>query len=379
MSVDVLTWAPDRPRFCAPPEGSEAGERAFNLWRGFRPLTPPANWQEWAALFDRHVEFLVPIEAERARFLQWLGHAVQHPGTLPHTAYLMVTEKTGVGRNWLASVLARVLRGYVAAGVSIADVLDGKFNGRLSRKLLAIVDETREGMSERRYQRGEALKRLVTEEFRHINPKYGVQSVEYNSCRWLMFSNHFDALPFDNNDRRIVVIENPGERAAPDYYSYIYGLVDNPAFIASVRRRLETINFAGFNPGEHAPMSAAKAKALNSMTSDADQACRAFAEAWPGDLAGNRHIRQYITAVFGEDAEPRGKGLAHAASRAGMIPTSRVVKIFGQNDRITIVRNLSPEAVEKMDPAIIAKIVNDASARFTLDAGNARNASNGVL
>jgi hypothetical protein len=90
----------------------------------------------------------------------------------------------------MASIIVRALRGHVAAGISLPDILDGGFTGRLSRKLLAIVDEAREGSGERRYQREQHMRRLITEEHRHINPKYGIESIEKNCCRWLMFSNH---------------------------------------------------------------------------------------------------------------------------------------------------------------------------------------------
>ena len=60
-------------------------------------------------------------------------------------SYLMTTPMTGIGRNWLSSVLVRVLRGHVAAGVSLPELLNGGFTGRLSQKLLAVVDEAKEG------------------------------------------------------------------------------------------------------------------------------------------------------------------------------------------------------------------------------------------
>ena len=118
----------------------------------------------------------------------------------------------------MASVIVRALRGHVAAGVSLPELLDGGFTGRLSKKLLAIVDEAKEGSGNLRYQRAEKMKRLITEAHRYINPKYGVDSVEKNCCRWLMFSNHRDAIPFDNKDRRIVVIENPTIRRPSEHY-----------------------------------------------------------------------------------------------------------------------------------------------------------------
>ena len=102
----------------------------------------------------------------------------------------MITPVTGIGRNLLASILVRALRGFVAAGVSLPELLDGGFTGRLSKKLLVIVDEAREGSGERRYERATRLTSAQTEEHRHVNHKYGYQSVEKNCGRWLMFSNH---------------------------------------------------------------------------------------------------------------------------------------------------------------------------------------------
>jgi primase-polymerase (primpol)-like protein len=64
----------------------------------------PEDWQERVTPFLEHVEFLVPNEGERERFLQWLAHIVRVPEVLPHTSYLMITPKTGVGRNLLASI-----------------------------------------------------------------------------------------------------------------------------------------------------------------------------------------------------------------------------------------------------------------------------------
>lgn len=92
----------------------EHGNRAFNTWRPFSAPVVPIDWQRRVEPFLQHVAYLVPIEAERVRFLQWLAHIVQRPWELPHTCYLIVAENTGIGRNTLASITVRVLRGRVA-------------------------------------------------------------------------------------------------------------------------------------------------------------------------------------------------------------------------------------------------------------------------
>jgi hypothetical protein len=329
VTVQVLAWVPGAPQICHSPEEQKI---AFNTWRGLSPMAYPEDWQERVKPFLEHVEFLVPIKEERERFLQWLAHIVQRPEVLPHTCYLMTTPTTGVGRNLLASIIVRVLRGYVAAGISLPELLDGGFTGRLSKKLMAIVDEAKEGSGERRYQRGERFKSIVNEEYRHINPKYGHQSVEKNCCRWLLFSNHHDAIPFDNSDRRVNVVANPKERKKDAaYYERLYGLLNDNAFIGSVRRWLETLDISSFRPGEHAPMNEAKERALNEMLTETERAVFEFKEECKTDLMSRYRIRCHATEKG--QLHVNDTHLTHAIRRAGMTNTGRRVWTKRKDDK----------------------------------------------
>lgn len=360
-TADVLAWAPGEPEFCRSPERQQAGDRAFNLWTAPTLMTPPDDWQARVQPFLQHIAYLVPIEAERIRFTQWLAHIFQRPGELPHTCYLMFTPKTGTGRGTLASILTRALRGYVAANVS-ADTLFGNFNGRLSMKLLATVDEVREGNSRERYTKAEQLKSKVTEEHRHLNPKYGAQSVEKNCCRWLMFSNHPDALPFDNSDRRIIVIENPTECANADWYARLHDDMNDPAFIASVQHYLATLDLSRFNPHEHAPMNAAKAKALASLTTDVERAVRQFADEWPGDFAALSDLHRFV----GEGATSSAV-LRHEAERAGMV-TGKRITIDAVKETVLIVRGSlgRDDVADRSHNVALAGAITGARAAFRL-------------
>ena len=84
---------------------------------------------------------------DATRFLDWLAHIEQRPGELPHHGWLHISPEHGTGRNWLASVIARLWKGYVAPNFDLSGMLRTGFNGALSRKLIAIVDEIREGGS----------------------------------------------------------------------------------------------------------------------------------------------------------------------------------------------------------------------------------------
>ncbi|MER9258998.1 DUF5906 domain-containing protein [Mesorhizobium sp. M0619] len=356
-SVDVVTWQPGQPEICRALETTGSGQTAYNLWTPPRFSEPPSNWEDWAKPFVDHVTYLVPIDAERYRFLQWLAHIAQKPGELPHTHYLFIATTTGIGRGTLASMLVRALRGYVAANADVGMLLNKSFNGRLSQKLLATVDEIREGGGQR-YQQQENFKSAVVEEERAINPKFGRQYVERNCCRWLLFSNHLDALPFDNGDRRVIVIENPTVPAVPAWFEYLHSIMNHPAFIASVQHYLATLDTSTFKPGERAPMNAAKAKAIAAMESAADRAARQFAAAWPGDFATTDDLRDFV----GDDLPKHSGAMRHIIERAGMKVADKKRWINFKSRTILIVRGQLDR--QELDNAAVTDVITKAQTAF---------------
>ncbi|MEL7546822.1 MAG: DUF5906 domain-containing protein [Pseudomonadota bacterium] len=347
ISVDTLTWHPGGPEFCPAPDLPNA--TAYNIWSGIRPMTPPEDWQERCKPFLDHLVYLIPDQTERNRFLQWLAHIIQEPGELPHTCYLMYTETQGIGRNWIGAVLSEVIKGYVALGIPLDKILDNDFNGSIAQKLLAIVDEVREGNSQQKYKRGEALKRVITENYRLINPKYEGERIELNCCRWLLLSNHADALPFEQNDRRIIVIKNPDTPKDQSYFANLYAKAKQPKFIASVYELLRTYDISTFNAGDRALMNEAKLEALHSMASETDKLVKEFAEEWPGDICGRRDIKRYVANELGP-VDINEAALTHAIRRAGLISTGVRVNRGSSKDRVIIVRNVTVEAVKNAIP-----------------------------
>ena len=331
--VEVLAWVPGAAQICRPPEGPGP---AFNMWRGFSPMAYPEDWQTRVEPFLEHIDYLAPIAAEQEHFLQWLAHIFQVPEVLPHTSYLMITPVTGIGRNLLASILVRALRGFVAAGVSLPEMLDKGYTGRISQKLLIIVDEAREGSGERRYDRAERFKQIQTEEHRHVNPKYGHQSVEKNCARWLMFSNKDDAIPFDNSDRRIRAVANPTIRKPDLYYDRLYGLLNDNAFIGSVRHWAETKGITAFRPGEHAPMNQIKERILYEMMSETKRAVAEFKEDCRAELTSRDAIRAYVSKAITKDyrltANVNDTHLTHAIRRTGMANTGHRIMAYKKSD-----------------------------------------------
>ncbi len=329
---------------------SPSGRQAVNLWQPPTIASPPDDWRERVAPFDQHIDWLWREAAED--FKDWMAHVLQRPGELPSHGWLHITPAQGMGRNWLASVIARVFAGYTALGVDLGALLTSQFNGVLSGKLLAVVDEVAEGNGAQVYKTAQALKRLVTEEIRHINPKYGQQREEYNACRWLILSNSEMALPLEDNDRRFWVVRCDDQPKNTDYYSMLYRLREDPAFIASVAQAMRTRDISAFKPGALPPMTEAKARLLDRTRSDAETVMREITESHVSDIISSVRLREFM-----EDGQmPSPPAMRHLLDRVGWakVGKTRVSGPLGYDQtKLYAIRNIdhwrsaSPDAIRK--------------------------------
>ena len=306
--VEVVTFKPGAGQFTDSPEG----RKALNTWTGLHFDAPPEDWQGQVELFESHVRWLWGADTDA--LLDWLAHLAQRPGELPTFGWLHIAKSHGMGRNWISGVLGRVFHGVTALGFDLSGALNTGFNGNLSSKVLVVVDEINEGASGRSYQHAQTLKRLITEETRTINPKYGRQRIEYNASRWLIFSNSSTALPLEDDDRRFWVVNCNDQPRTEAYYSNLYARKSDPAFIASVAHWLVTRDISGFNPGRRPPMSEAKLSLLSRTRSESEQTLFDISAYWPVDIITSPEIH-----VLLGDERPTNAALRHAYDRAGLM------------------------------------------------------------
>jgi primase-polymerase (primpol)-like protein len=327
--VDAVTFRPGFMPVTLDPEGKSAA----NTWR---PITRSANAGD-ASLFLQHIDYLFGSDAPR--FIDWLAHIEQRPGELPHTGWVHISPSQGTGRNWLASVLCRLWGGYVASSFDLAGTLRTGFNGPLSQKLLAVVDEINEGGTDGRWENAETLKSLVTSEHRHINPKYGHQRLEYNACRWLIFSNHTSALPLTERDRRFNIVRNENPPMASEYYGRLYATLKSPEFISGVAELLRNRDISDFNPGAHAIMNEAKREMVAASRSDADEIVAHLVTSHPADVIANTTLGTILTNHVSGKMTPHHR---HALERAGVRPWGNAIRVAGIGvSKVSILRNHS--------------------------------------
>lgn len=324
-----LTWTAGGAPICDVPGHPYAV--GFNTWRGIPGVRfldhmrqDAALREGWLIAWHQHLAYLFPVESERRQFEQWCAHIIQHPEELPQTGWCLIATQTGIGRNWLGSVLHRVIRGHVLGNAVLDGVLTGNFNGLMSRKLLIVVDEAKAGMrGASAWQNAEKLKTLVNPEFRSIDEKHGLQTVESNHMRWLVFSQHFDALPVETNDRRWNFVENPTVRQSPEYYRWLYDTLRRPEFIASVRAHLEALDLSGFHYGDVSISNPTRDRVLRELATDLDLHIAEFRDTWPAPVARGMDLVNCIGRMMPGKNYP-AKMLYKLAAKAGMTVTDRL-------------------------------------------------------
>lgn len=307
LEADVLTFQAGAKIMTTSPDGRQA----LNLWRPRLLQNPPPLWEVWSYHFVAHIRWLFGGQGEA--FLDWLAHIEQRPGELPHFGWIHISRIHGKGRNWISGVLARVWAGHVAASLDLIGVLESGFNNRLSRCMLAIIDEINEGGNQS-YRHAQTLRQLVTAEVREINPKFGRRHVEYNATRWLFFSNHTGAIPLSEDDRRFWVVSHEGPAKGGGYYTRLYSRLGDPEFIASVAHFLRVRDISNFKPGQRPPTTEAKAELIALTQSEDDAICKELVARWPVDVITAAELNKHLTGYDGL----RRPAVRHAMDRAGI-------------------------------------------------------------
>ncbi len=329
IQVSTITFLPGVGQFLRDPEGAQA----LNMWLPLsRPQMKAHVAELQAELFLNHITYLFGDRTDD--FLDWLAHIEQRPDVLPHTFWLHISPAEGTGRSWLASVLDRVWSPYAATGLDLAIMMEGQFNERLSGKLLAVVEEIKEG-GRGAWQHNQRLKSWITEDIRLINPKGHPEYREFNRVRWLMFSNHLSAIPLAQEDRRTEVVICNKEPHASNYYEKLYKAREEKEFIQAVGAYLANRNIKRFNPGAKAKYTKAKERATSLSQSREDRVVEAIKEHWKLPIISAANL---LGALTGEEESDHGTQVNKLRSYMNVFFKAGVIsrKTGKKNRRLTL-------------------------------------------
>lgn len=181
----------------------------------YRPSSVPAAkaralWTEGDVkainLIERHLDILCGHRPAVAGALKdWLAFNAQHPGEKINWTWLIVGGE-GAGKTWIAELMATVMGGPNIRIVSAKEVLSD-FNAYAEGHAFAVVEEIR--IPGHKTDAWENLKAPLTNSTIAIIKKGQDGANVPNVTNYLLFSNHFDAVPVSLGGRRVGVIATP--------------------------------------------------------------------------------------------------------------------------------------------------------------------------
>jgi hypothetical protein len=240
-------------------------------------------------IFLEHVAYLIPDQKSREAFLNWLAWIVQYPDRKLMHAVLLLGKK-GTGKSWFAELMKVILGAHNCSEPSKRRVASD-FNGWLANKMFVTIHELREKGARGLY---DELKEVITQGSVSINLK-GIEAYEVESfAAILTITNHEDAIPIDDNERRYLVIRcadapafGKGTPASDEYYKTLFdciGTSDEPSDEARrVLAYLRARDLAGYNGQGPAPETQAKADMVEASLNGVERFVREKRQAreWP--------------------------------------------------------------------------------------------------
>lgn len=172
----------------------EEGQTLLNTWVPINVEKHPGD----VTLFLNHLAKLVPDERDRAQLLAYMAACAQYPGIKFQWAPL-VQGCEGNGKTFLGSCVSHAV-GLRYTHVPNASDISNKFNSWMDRKLFIVVEEIY--VADRR-ETLDALKPLITNTRIEIQGKNANQVTGDNRANFMLFTNHKDAWPKSNKDRRV--------------------------------------------------------------------------------------------------------------------------------------------------------------------------------
>lgn len=258
-TVHDIMYHPDKPFLY-----EDNGVRLINNYKPNNlPIVDDAHPAQLQPFLD-HMEYMFPDQVDRHTFLCWMAWTIKYPARrVPWTPFII--SAPGCGKGWIAEVLKVLVGKHNYAVIGPKD-LDGGFNEFMYENTLLVIDELKTG-GKHQYELVETLKPLITETQVAVNVKFGVKGTYPTYVNVLCFSNHDNALPLDNLDRRFWVYKVLAGPKAADHYDKLFRWLDTQG-PAHLHKWLMNYDIGKFNMNAAPAATVAKATMALQFESD---------------------------------------------------------------------------------------------------------------
>ncbi|MQW64884.1 hypothetical protein GHK33_20255, partial [Sinorhizobium meliloti] len=251
---ESLVYLPEKAEF---PDGD--GSMRYNIWRKSGVEATPGD----VSIFLEHMEHLFPDESDRSHVLDYLALLVQFPSSKINFA-LLVRGIQGTGKSWIGGLMERIIGAPNVTKPSNEEVTS-RWTAWMEGAQLAVIEEL---MTLGRREVANRLKPAITDTTLRIEgkglPLYSIP----NYLNFICFTNHSDALPIENGDRRWLVVFSPAKKREPSYYGRLFRFLEDGG-AAHVKHWLMSREVK-LDPCGVAPWTAGKSEMLESSRGDAE-------------------------------------------------------------------------------------------------------------
>ena len=288
--------------------------------------------------FLLHVDNTVASEREQRILIDFMAYVYQHPGKRVQWA-LLLKGIEGNGKSYFFRVMQAVL-GKQASVVSTT-AIDSAFTGWAEGSVLVCIEEIRiSGVN--KYAILDKMKPIITNNTIAVVHKGKDEKYIPNFTSYMMFTNHSDAIPVGDNDRRYCVIftrqtrkeelfaQHGGSVGADAYFKQLFDDLDRRpdvfARVLSDWKLSDDFSASGRAP-ETEGLSDMRSMHVsedrdNMETAMADYACAVVGP----DIVDVTHLH-HMAVMDGRDF-PQTKAVGHILSDLGYTPIEgRRVKI----------------------------------------------------
>ena len=230
------------------------GVATVNLWE--YPAYRRGNGTQGTA-FDAFLSFVIPDQAERSVFLDWLAWSLKHEDQKPRWAIMLYSLKQGTGKTVLTDLVKELFGVANTSRINGVGQLVARFNKEVLQHKLVIVEEieVRKGSKE-----ANQIKSFITEDSTTVEAKNLPRSVEPINCAFLMTTNHLPTW-LEKADRRFFILNF-------DHEGYNNGGKDYDKFVGLVKDLKEQISTPGGIKGIYDDLMARDLSDHNPMSLD---------------------------------------------------------------------------------------------------------------
>ena len=134
--------------------------------------------------------------------LKYIAHIFKYPHILPRVA-LVFTSLPGFGKNQILNLIRNIIGQKYYVSTQNTKLLFDTFNALSSHKLLVNLNELSTNKSIM-----EQMKVFISEDEQPITKKYCETEIQKNRARTIIFSNRFDCLVIEGDDRRLMLMRS---------------------------------------------------------------------------------------------------------------------------------------------------------------------------